>query len=382
MRRFASAVLALAPLPALAAQTAAPEAELSRVPVVLLVDSGSGQTLYARRETLRFVPASVTKVMTAWVAFELMAGGRLAPGRIVDVRPETAREWAGKGTRMDLAAGEQVRVEDLLRGVTTASANDASVVLAEGLAGSVPAWTAMMNAQARRLGMRDSHFHTPNGWPDEGQTWVSARDLVTLGDAMVTRHPVLYRRYFGQPALLWNGRRRENHDPITGVLPGADGIKTGYTREAGFNFLGSAVRDGRRLFVVIAGAPTAEARAGASRALLEWGFAAWRARPLYAPGSIVGKARVQGGAARSVPLRVERAVSAAVPAGQPGKPVSVRIVYQGPLVAPVARGTKVAELEIVVDGTGAGRIPLVAAADVAKAGPLDRLLNGVMGLVS
>ncbi len=363
------------------AEIPAPPDEIAGLPVVLLVDAQSGQTLYARKPGLSFVPASMTKVMTAFVAFEEISEGRLSVDRKIAVSADTAREWSGRGTSMYLQAGEEVPVHDLLRGIMTASANDASVVLAEGYAGSVPAWSFMMNDAARRLGMKDSAFNNPNGWPDEGRTYVSARDLVTLAHAMISRFPGLYRRYSGQTRMNWRGRALYSHDPVTGVVPGADGIKTGYTREAGYNFLGSAERDGRRLVMVVAGAKSDAHRAEASRALLEWGFSEWRERPLFEKGTIVGRANVQGGSARSVALVGGTAISATVPkAGE--EEVSLAVVYRGPIEAPIAKGARVAELEIRIGDLPPSRVPLFAKHGAASAGPMDRLLNGLMNLFS
>jgi D-alanyl-D-alanine carboxypeptidase (penicillin-binding protein 5/6) len=351
---------------------------VAQIPVAMLYDMSSGQTLYARNPDLRFVPASVTKVMTAYTAFGLMAQGKLNPQQDFTIDEATARQWRGQGTSLYLDGGSQVPVDLLLRGITTVSANDAAITLAQGYAGSVPAWAGLMNAQARALGMSNSHFGTPNGWPDGGATFVSARDLVSLGEALVERYPEQYHHYFGQKQLTWNGRTQFNKDPITGVVAGADGIKTGHTAEAGFNFLGSAERGGRRLMMVIAGAKSEEERASASRALLEWGFAAWTARPLFAKGAIVGQARVQEGDARQVQLRTSRTVSATLASGEAG-PIALRILYRGPLRAPVAAGSEVAELE-VRSGSGIGHVPLFAAQAVGKAGVFDRLVNGLAGL--
>lgn len=373
-------VLALIAGP-VAAGTPAPPPEMANVPVGLLVDVNSGRTLYAREPDRRFLPASTTKVMTAFVAFEEMAKGRLTATQPFTVRNDTARLWNGRGTSLYLKAGTVIDAGTLLHGIATVSANDASVVLAEGYAADVGRWCALMNAQAQRLGMTNSHFATPNGWPDQGATYVSARDLVTLGEAMITRHPQLYRRYFGQKRTTWNGVTQESHDPTVGVVRGADGIKTGHTNEAGYNFLGSAERDGRRLIMVVAGAHSEAERASASRALLEWGFTEWRTRPLFAANKTIAQARVQGGDARQVPLVANRAVAAVLPKGEAG-PITLKVTYDGPLVAPIAKGAKVAELEI---GTGEGppsRLPLFAGSAVGKAGPIDRLINGVAGLLS
>lgn len=357
-----------------------PPPELETIPVAMLVDLGSGQILYARQPDLPFVPASVTKVMTTYVAFEQIKRGTLKPEQTYTVSEAVARDWQGKGTSLYLKAGDKVSVDLLLRGINTVSANDGSAVLAEGFAGSLPVWAQLMNAEARRLGMTNSHFFTPNGWPDEGATYVSARDLVRLADALTLRHPDLYRRYIGQKHLLWTNGGGRNRDPMLGVVPGADGIKTGYTREAGYNFLGSAERNGRRLAMVIAGARNGPERAAAAKALMEWGFSAWQVRPLFAAGEEVGKALVQGGNARQVALVSPRAVHASLPPD--GSDVTaLRIIYKGPLIAPIEKGDKVAELEILTGSGEPGRIPLFAERSVGKAGKLDRLINGLVAFL-
>lgn len=350
----------------------------------MLVDLGSGQVLHAHQPDLPFLPASVTKVMTAYVAFEQIKRGTLKPEQEYVVSEAVARDWQGKGTSLYLKAGDRVSVDLLLKGITTVSANDGSAVLAEGFAGSLPVWARLMNAEARRLGMSNSHFYTPNGWPDEGATYVSARDLVSLAGALTTRHADLYHRYFGHKYLTWNGGTGRNRDPILGVVPGADGIKTGYTREAGYNFLGSAERDGRRLVMVIAGARNAPERGEAAKALMEWGFSAWRAKPLFASRTPVGTAYVQGGASRSVTLISPTAIHAALPAetgpAARARVISLSIVYKGPIVAPVQEGEKVAELEILTSTGQPGRVPLFAAHSVARAGIFDRLGDGLIAL--
>jgi D-alanyl-D-alanine carboxypeptidase (penicillin-binding protein 5/6) len=382
LRRALAVLLALAlPGGRAAGSPPAPPAEVAPIPVGLLVDVNSGTTLYARQPALRFVPASMAKVMTAYVAFEEIAAGRLAADRRFTVADATARQWNGRGTSLYLTAGAVVDADTLLHGIATVSANDAAVVLAEGYAGDVPRWCARMNAAAKALGMANSHFATPNGWPDDGATYVTARDLVTLGDALITRHPQLYRRYFGQKRMTWHGVTQQSHDPTIGVIAGADGIKTGHTDEAGYNFHGSAERDGRRLIMVVAGAHSEAERAAASRALLEWGFSAWRARPLFAAGRSVAEARVQDGDARAVPLIANRAVAAVLPRGKVG-PIALTVTYQGPLVAPIAKGAKVAELEIRTPDAPASRLPLFAGVSVGKAGPIDRLINGLAGWFS
>jgi D-alanyl-D-alanine carboxypeptidase (penicillin-binding protein 5/6) len=361
----------------LRADAARPEA--NEAPIALLVDLESGQALLSREADRRFLPASITKVMTAYVAFEMIARGTLTEDQVITVSQEIADEWYAKGSTMFLRAGDAVRVSDLLRGIASVSGNDASIVLATEGAGSVVDWVALMNETAAKLGMHDSHFGTPNGWPDEGQTFVSARDLVKLADAMVTRHPELYARYFGKPGMSYNGFDQRNHDPISGVVPGADGIKTGYTREAGNTFLGSAERDGRRLVMVVAGIEGEEERARISRDFIEWGFAGFDNHPLFEAGHVVGTARVQDGAARSVELRTPFELLASLPRDS-APTIELTLRYRGPVIAPIAEGDRIAELEIAIEGLEPYRIPLEAVESVDKAKPWHRIVNGVLGV--
>lgn len=351
-----------------------------QVQIAYLLDISSGQVLHAREADRRFVPASITKVMTLFVAFEMIAAGELSPDARFEMTDAVFRDWAGKGSRMFIPARARITVDDLLHGIASVSANDASAVLAVGAGGSIEGWSARMNATARAIGMHDSHFATPNGLPDEGQTFTTAEDLATLGRAMVTRHPKLYARYVGQPGFTYNGITQPNHDPITGVVDGADGIKTGFTNQAGYGFLGSAQRGGRRLVMVVAGAENPAARKRLARDLIEWGFTAYAAEPLFAAGEQVGRVRVQDGADLSVPVHSELPVNATFPRGAT-RDLTMTLHYDGPIRAPVRKGEKVAELEISIAGQPPARVPLVAAANVGSASALDRLRNGLAGLL-
>ncbi len=361
------------------AQGAALPAFQTTAPIALMVDMGSGRTLFARDERRRFIPASLTKIMTAYVAFELIDAHRLGLDQTMPVRDETWRQWHGKGTSMNLAEGSSVTVEDLLRGIVTVSANDGCVVLAEGIAGDVPHFTTLMNAAAHHLGMPDTHYNTPNGWPDDGRTYVSAADLATLSSALISRHPGLYHRFFGHKDMTFNGVTQENFNPLYGVTAGADGVKTGHTNEAGYGLVGSAERDGRRLLMVVAGFDTLEARRNQSRAFIEWGYSAWETQPLFNAGVQVAEARVQGGTDRMVGLLAPRDLRTVRPTGtRAGYGLTVR--YRGPLTAPLAKGQPVATLVVHTDGQPDASLPLVAANDVGRGGAIDRLRNGLFAL--
>ncbi len=350
-------------------------------PIAYLLDASSGQVLFARDIDRRFMPASITKVMTTFLAFEWMEEGRLFPQQVYGVRPETFREWKGKGSTMFLPADARVTVDDLVHGVTTVSANDGAVVLAEGAAGSVEDWVAAMNAKAREIGMANSHFGTPNGWMDEGRTFVTARDLGTLGRAMVTRHPSKYRHFVGAKGLKYNGIEQRNHDPISGVVRGADGIKTGFTNQAGYGFLGSARRDGRRLIMVVAGSPSGRARNRASRSFIEWGFANFDSRTLFGNGVRIASARVQQGGAAHVGLKAQGPVRISIPRGQDPE-VSLSLRYEGPLQAPIAEGEEVAELVVSIAGMPEQRVPLVANEEVLEATTVQRVFNAFRAWVT
>lgn len=350
-------------------------------PVAMLVDITSGQVLHARNPDRRFMPASVTKVMTLYLAFELIEQGRLDPAQVFTMSPVVAREWRRKGSTMFLYAGERVRVDDLLLGIANVSANDGAAVLGEGQAGSVAAWTLAMNDTARGIGMSGSHFGTPNGFPDEGRTFTTANDLVRLARAMITRHPDKFGYYIGRAGFDYKGIAQVNHDPLIGHVAGADGIKTGFTNESGFSYLGTARRNGQRLVLVLAGVENGHLRARLARAYMEWGFTAFEHRRLFAPGQAVGEARVQNGDARSLALVGKGAVAVNLPRGSAGK-LAATIRYEGPLRAPIAAGQEIAVLEVTAPGTAPARIPLYAAEAVGVAGPFDRIINAVAGLFS
>ena len=269
--------------------------------------------LFAKDADRRIPPASMAKMMTTHVAFDLIAGGELDPERICSVRPETWRQWHSAGSTMFLAAGERVSVRNLLHGIVTASGNDASVVLAECISGNVASFVELMNRESRELGLADSHWGNPVGWPDEGVTHTTARDLATLAAATVRDHPRLYREYYGRRDFTW-GRTmgsgqpitQGNRNPLLGRIAGADGLKTGHTAEAGYGFTGSAERDGRRLVMVVAGLAGEGQRQEEAVRLLEWGFNAWQSRPLLEAGERIGEARVQLGGAGTVGLVAPR----------------------------------------------------------------------------
>jgi D-alanyl-D-alanine carboxypeptidase (penicillin-binding protein 5/6) len=381
---LAAAGLAAAPAAPVAAPTRPSEAAKieapvdPQIPVALLVDLSTGQTLFSREPDRRFMPASVTKVMTLYTAFDLIQRGKLSLDRQATFDKELADDWQGVGSSLLLKEGDRVSVEDLLMGIATVSANDGAVTLAKAGAGSVDNWVALMNENAAKLGMHDSHFGRPNGYMDEGRTYTTAHDLVLLADALTRRFPDLYKRFIGHHGMTYNGITQNNHDPDIGIVPGADGIKTGFTEQAGYTYLGSAVRDGRRLVMVIAGAPSPQIRNETARRLIEWGFDNFTSRELLPADTRVGEAMVQNGSATSVPVLTETDVFANLPSGE-GRKARLTLRYRGPIPAPIRQGDEVATLRIAIAGEQPHDVRLVAGESVAKANAWQRLRNGLEG---
>ncbi len=359
-------------------------------PVAYLIDLSSGAVLLSKDADRRMPPASMAKMMTTNVAFELIDRGDLALSKMCTVRPETWQKWHGPqaGSTMFLSPNEQVSVENLLHGIVTLSGNDASVVLAECIAGTEEAFANVMNENAKRLGLTNSQFGNSNGWPDEGRTYVTARDLATLARAEIENHPQLYKKFYNQTSFTWGKTlgsgtdiTQANRNPLLGRVPGADGLKTGHTDEAGYGFTGSAEQNGRRLVMVLAGLSSFNQRIEESVRLMQWGFNAWQTKPLYKAGAAVGSAKVQLGSDGEVVLVAPRDLAITIPAGVLSKIQSTKIRYQGPVKAPIAKGQHIADLVVTTSDAGEQVMPLVAAEAVGEAGFFARAWIGLKQLL-
>ena len=375
MRILVALFLIVVAHPALAA-TAAYE---TQAPIAYLVDANSGVVLLDKASDKRIPTASMAKVMTAYVAFEAIKSGRVDRKTVFTVRPETWSRWNNRGSSMFLRAKQQVSVEDLLHGVLTLSGNDASVVLAEGLSGSEKAFTEEMNAAAERLGMRDSKFGTANGWPDGGGAYSTARDLSVLAKRIIEDHPELFAEYFSRRSFNWNGVSQANRNPLLGAVEGADGMKTGHSREAGYCLIGTAQRGPRRLVMVIAGLPSMPMRVTEARAMMRWGFDNWIEKPLYEPGQVVSRLPVQIGTQAEVAAIAPHKVSVVGYRNRPDSP-RVTIRYSSPVKAPLRKGQKIAQMTVHYPDGLKQQFPLVAANDIGKAGFFRRAWTGLLRL--
>lgn len=388
MIRATFALTTVSLLLASAAPAKAPPFE-TQAQVAYLIDLSSGAVLLSKDADRRMPPASMAKMMTTNVAFELIKKGDLKLDKMCTVRPETWQKWHGPqaGSTMFLSPGEQVSVENLLKGIITLSGNDASVVLAECIAGTEEAFANVMNENAQRLGLTNSHFGNSNGWPDEGRTYVTARDLAALARAEIENHPDLYKKFYSLTQFTWGKTlgsgadiTQANRNPLLGRVPGADGLKTGHTEEAGYGFTGSAEQNGRRLIMVVAGLGSFNQRIEESVKLMQWGFNAWQSKPLFKAGTKVGTAKVQLGGDDEVALVAPRDLAITIPAGVLSKVTSTKIRYQGPVKAPIAKGQHIADL-VVTTTEGEQVTPLVAAEAVDEAGFFARAWIGLKQLL-
>ena len=341
-------------------------------------DLSNGMVLYAKNADTPMPPASMGKMMTVYVAFDMIKRGEAKLNQTVRVRPETWTKWHSQGSTMFLSVNEDVSVANLLHGVITLSGNDACVTLGEGLAGTEEAYVALMNRAAKKMGLTGSHFANTNGWPDPDER-VTPHDLAIIAERTIKDFPDLYRQFYPVSSFTWGKTlgqgadiTQANRNPLLGRVAGADGLKTGHTDEAGYGFTGSAVQDGRRLVMVVAGLKSFNQRIAQSVAFMEWGFKAWTQLPLLKAGATVGNAEVWLGDAATVPLTAASDLKLTVPRGY-GSERKMKIVYDGPVKAPIAKGAHIADLIVSLPGQPDARLPLIAAAAVGKAGPLGRI---------
>lgn len=356
---FAIALLALAPLASALAQ-----GFQTAFPNVILIDAGSGGVLFEKGADDYVTPASTVKIMTAELVFRELAEGRL---KLDDEFLVSEHAWRDGGTRaggssMFLNVNSKARVEDLVRGLVIDSGNDAAITLAEGVAGAEEAFVIRMNRRAQELGLTKSSFGNPWGQAGPDQK-VTPREMARLADHLIKTYPQYYG-YFGEKEFLWNKIKQPNRNPLLPMNIGVDGLKTGSIDEkSGYSIVASAVEEGRRLILAAYGARSAKERSDEARKLLQWGFRNFEAHTLFKAGETVGSAQVYGGAQGQVALSAKTDVSVLIPRGGQDK-LSGRIVYQGPVVAPVDAGSPVGRIEIKRGGLVVLDLPVYAAESV------------------
>jgi serine-type D-Ala-D-Ala carboxypeptidase (penicillin-binding protein 5/6) len=374
-----SFVLLAAPASAQRKDTKKDEPNIS-APHAILIEAKSGSVLFERNADQLIFPASLAKLMTAEYVFHLLKTGKI---KLTDEYRVSEHAWRtggapSHGSTMFAAIHSKVPVDALLHGMIIQSANDACIILAEGIAGNEAEFAAQLTKRAREIGLKKSVFANSNGLPHPNEQ-VTSRELAMLARRIILDYPDFYQ-LFGQADFTWNKIHQYNRNPLLGGLEGADGLKTGFTKAAGYGLVGSAVQDGLRLIAVVNGDKTANDRARDGKRLLEWGYRNFEERLLFSDGEILGSAKVYGGASGYVPLKASGPVKIMVPKSG-GERVLARIVYTGPVPAPLNAGLPIGELKVWRGETVVLEAPLHAAASVEKGGLPGRALDAVTELV-
>ena len=344
-------------------QTSAPQA--------LLMDAETGSILFEKNPDAPATPASTVKILTAELVFREVKEGHL---KLDDEFTVSENAWRtggamAKGSSMFASLNSKVRVEDLIRGITIVSGNDAAIVLAEGIAGSEEAFADRMTKRAAELGLPHLTFRNPWG-KDHPSQKVTAREMTLLAAHIIKTYPEFYR-YFSEREFTWNKIKQQNRNPLLGMDLGADGLKTGNIDEvSGYGLVGSGVLNGQRLILSIYGLRNAKERSEEARKIMQWGYRSFESRALLAAGDNVGSARVYGGEQMNVALVASGPVRVLMPRGASER-LTAKIVYQGPVMAPVQEGAEVARLRVYRGSVLALDAPLMAGDTVAQ-GPLHR----------
>jgi len=352
-------------------------------PNAILIDADTGTILFEKNADQRIVPSSLAKLMTVEVVFHELKLGHITPDTEFEVSEYAWRHGGAPShtTSMFAPIHSHVRVQDLLTSVIVQSGNDACIALAEGIAGSEDKFAAMMTKRARELGLTKSYFSNSTGLPDPTLVMTS-REIAKLAQHIIKTYPDLYPM-FAQKEFTWNKIRQTNQNPLLGMDIGADGLKIGGREDTGFGLVGSAVQNGLRLIAVVHGLKTSAERANEGRKLLEWGFKGVERRPLFADGEAIGNARLYGGAQWSVPLVASGPVNLLIPRGSTDR-ILARVVYTGPVRAPVAQGQPIGALRVWRGDNMVLEVPLHAAQSVARGAlprrALDAAAEFVIGL--
>jgi D-alanyl-D-alanine carboxypeptidase (penicillin-binding protein 5/6) len=364
--------LALWPVAAFSALPTPPAPQLDAKAWVLL-DTQSGSTLAAKEADRRVEPASLTKLMTAYLALAAIREGSLKPDQNL---PVSEKAWRMEGSRMFLEVGKPANVDDLLKGMIVQSGNDACIVLAEAIAGSETAFVAMMNQQARRLGLRNTQFVNATGLPHP-QHYSSAADLARLAASLIREFPAEYAAYYSLKDFRYAGITQPNRNRLLWMDPNVDGLKTGHTESAGYCLIASARRDKRRLLSVVLGARSDAGRAMESQRLLNYGFQFFETVKLYDAQAPVTQMRLFKGAENRVKAGFPHDFHVTVPRGT-AKQLQAQVISQQPMLAPVAKGQRIGTLRLSLAGKPLADYPLLALEEVGVAGLLGRTWDGLM----
>lgn len=364
---LAAALLLGLSAPAQALETRAREA--------ILLDTTTGVVLFEKDADIPAPPASMSKIMTAYMVFESLKEGRLS---LEDELPVSEKAWRKGGSKMFVEVNTRVKVEDLLRGVIVQSGNDACIVFAEALSGGEEAFADDMTRRARDIGLTDSSFVNATGWPDPNHR-MSARDLAKLAIRMIEDHPEYYHIY-SETEFSYNGIRQGNRNPLLYKNIGADGLKTGHTEEAGYGLTASAKRGDRRLVLVVTGLESVRARSEEAERLMSWGFREFENFELFKAGETVERASVWQGGEDTVPLVFPDGLTVTL-TRKARRGMTVKVEYDSPVPAPIEKGQRIARLVIEAPEQEPMSFPLIAGADIERLGPLGRLFSSAKFMI-
>ena len=353
------------------AQTIIPAPPLLAAGSYVLMDADTGEVLVAHNAEQELPPASLTKLMTAYIATKEIQDGKIREQDLVTV---SEKAWRTGGSRMFIEVGKQVPVIDLLKGVIIQSGNDASVALAEYIAGSEESFASMMNATAKQLGLKNSHFKNATGLPSEGH-YSSAKDMANLARAIIFDEPDHYAIY-SEREYTWNGIRQQNRNLLLWRDNSVDGLKTGHTDEAGYCLVASAERDGMRLVAAVFGARNEQARMAETQKLLTYGFRFFENRTFYRKGAVLAQPTVWKGEESQVQVGLEKDLTLTVPRGQAER-LTAEAVLQPEILAPVVQGQKLGVVEIRLDDRVIHTADLVALENVERGGFFKRILDSI-----
>lgn len=339
----------------------------------LLVDVQSGASLAERNPDNRIEPASLTKLMTAYIAFSAMKEGRLSLNQTL---PVSEKAWHAEGSRMFLDPRNPAKVEDLLKGMIVQSGNDACIVLAEALAGTEDGFAAMMNQMAKRLGMNHSHFMNATGLPHP-EHYTTARDLSRLATRLIQDFPREYAAYYSLKEFSYAGITQPNRNRLLWMDPNVDGVKTGHTDSAGYCLIASTKRDNRRLLSVVLGTESDSARAMESQRLLNFGMQFYETVQLYKAQQTITTLRIFKGSNDELRAGFTKDFHITVPRGT-AKLIKAQIITEQPMLAPITRGQKVGALRLTLDGKPYADYPLLALESITVAGILGRTWDSLM----
>jgi D-alanyl-D-alanine carboxypeptidase (penicillin-binding protein 5/6) len=358
----------------------------------VIMDAATGAVLWSKDADTPTPPASMSKLMTLELLFQRMKDGRVKP---TDTFPVSEEAWRTQGSKMFVAVGSGIPVEDLIRGIIVMSGNDACVVVGQALGGTTQGFVDMMNARAKLLGLTQSHFVNPNGLPDPPGQMMSVRDLAKLARHLIYDYPQYYH-YFAERSFVWNNITQQNRDAVLDMFPGTDGLKTGHTDAAGYGIVVSAVQNGQRLILVLNGlrypqldkmSPSAQdwhgvrLRGEEAARILGVAFREFRSYKLFKPGEVVGQAEVWQGANDTVPLAVKDPLAVTMQVDSRSG-MKVTLSYDGPVQAPISKGQQIGVVKITAPDFPGLQVPVYAADSVSSTGFFGRIFEGLRALIS